>query len=54
MTNLTNVVPPGVVSGAHLTTLYRVAREQGFAFPAVNVVSTNSINAALEAAYQCK
>jgi fructose-bisphosphate aldolase class II len=53
MTNLTNLVPPGVVSGEHLTTLYRVAREQNYAFPAVNVISTNSINAALEAAYQC-
>jgi fructose-bisphosphate aldolase class II len=54
MSNLTNLVPPGVVSGEHLNTLYRVAREQNYAFPAVNVVSTNSINAALEAAYQCK
>jgi fructose-bisphosphate aldolase class II len=54
MTNLTNLVPPGVVSGEHLNTLYRVAREQNYAFPAVNVVNTNSINAALEAAYLCK
>ena len=54
MTNLANLVPPGVVSGEYLDTLYRVAREQNYAFPAVNVVSTNSINAALEAAYQCK
>jgi fructose-bisphosphate aldolase class II len=54
MTNLANLVPPGVVSGEHLNTLYRVAREQNYAFPAVNVVNTNSINAALEAAYLCK
>lgn len=54
MTNLTNLVPPGVVSGEHLNTLYRVAREQNYAFPAVNVVNTNSINAALEAAHLCK
>jgi fructose-bisphosphate aldolase class II len=54
MTNLTSLVPPGVVSGEHLNTLYRVAREQNYAFPAVNVVNTNSINAALEAASQCK
>jgi fructose-bisphosphate aldolase class II len=54
MTNLTNLVPPGVVTGEHLNTLYRVAREHNYAFPAVNVVNTNSINAALEAAYQCK
>jgi fructose-bisphosphate aldolase class II len=54
MINLTNLVPSGVVSGEHLKTLYRVAREKKYAFPAVNVVSTNSINAALEAAYQCQ
>ncbi|MFT5757417.1 MAG: fructose-bisphosphate aldolase class II [Alteromonadaceae bacterium] len=54
MNNLTHLVPAGVVSGEHLTTLYRVAREQNYAIPAVNVISTNSINAALEAAYQCK
>jgi fructose-bisphosphate aldolase class II len=54
MTNLTNLVPAGVVSGEHLNTLYRVAREKNYAIPAVNVISTNSINAALEAAYQCK
>ena len=54
MKQLTSLVPPGVVSGEHLTTMYRAAREQNFAFPAVNVISTNSINAALEAAYQCK
>ncbi|TWX59480.1 class II fructose-bisphosphate aldolase [Colwellia hornerae] len=54
MKNLTHLVPAGVVSGEHLNTLYRVARQQNYAIPAVNVVSTNSINAALEAAYQCK
>lgn len=54
MNNLTNLVPPGVVSGEHLKALYRAAREQNYALPAVNVVSTNSINAALEAAYKCQ
>lgn len=54
MTQLINLVPSGVVSGQHLQTLYRVARENQFAYPAVNVVSTNSINAALEAAHKCK
>lgn len=34
--------------------MYGYARENNFAFPAVNVVSTNSINAALEAAYLCQ
>ena len=54
MTQLINLVPSGVVSGQHLKILYRVARENQFAYPAVNVVSTNSINAALEAAHKCK
>ncbi|TLU65861.1 class II fructose-bisphosphate aldolase [Thalassotalea litorea] len=48
--NLSDIVPAGVVSGEHLETLYRVARENEFAYPAVNVIGTNSINAALEAA----
>ncbi|MGJ8678884.1 class II fructose-bisphosphate aldolase [Paraglaciecola sp.] len=52
MTNLVDLVPAGVVSGKDLDTLYRVARENKFAYPGVNVVSTNSINAALEAAHR--
>ncbi len=52
MTNLVDLVPPGVVSGDDLETLYRVARENQFAYPAVNVVGSNSVNAALEAAYR--
>lgn len=48
--NLLDAVPPGVVSGEALDLLYRIARENKFAYPAVNVVGTHSINAALEAA----
>ncbi len=40
----------GVVTGDDLQTLFRIAKEDGFAIPAVNVVSTLSINAVLEAA----
>lgn len=54
MTNLVTLVPAGVVSGEHLETLYRVARANQFAYPAVNVVNTNSVNAALEAARECQ
>ncbi len=43
-------IKPGIVTGKDLQELYRVARENQFAFPAVNVVGTNSINAVLEAA----
>ncbi len=40
----------GVVTGENLQTLFRIAKEDGFAIPAVNVVSTLSVNAVLEAA----
>jgi fructose-bisphosphate aldolase, class II len=43
-------VKPGVVTGEDVKTVYRIAKENNFALPAVNVVSTNSVNAVLEAA----
>lgn len=50
MTSLKNRVPAGVVTGEHVTTLLKHAKENNFAYPAVNVVGTNSIIATLEAA----
>ncbi len=47
-------VKSGVVTGDDLQKVFQVAKEQSFAMPAVNVVSTDSINAALEAAAQVK
>ncbi|MFV0481646.1 MAG: class II fructose-bisphosphate aldolase [Campylobacteraceae bacterium] len=44
------LVGTGVISGENLNKLFALAKEQGFAIPAVNVVGTDSINAALEAA----
>ncbi len=41
---------PGVVSGSDMQKLFEIAKEQEFALPAVNVVGTNSINAAMESA----
>jgi fructose-bisphosphate aldolase class II len=41
---------PGVVTGDDYQTLLAAAKEGGYALPAVNVVSTNSLNAVLEAA----
>ena len=43
-------VKPGVVTGADVQEVFRIARENGFALPAVNVVGTDSINAVLQAA----
>jgi fructose-bisphosphate aldolase class II len=41
---------PGVQTGDDVTALLNDAKERGYALPAVNVVSTNSINAVLETA----
>lgn len=45
-----DLVEAGVVTGDRVQSLFAVAKENGFAIPAVNVVGTNSINAALESA----
>jgi len=41
---------PGVATGHEVNEIFRIAKENGFALPAVNVVNTNSINSVLEAA----
>jgi fructose-bisphosphate aldolase class II len=45
-----SLIKPGVVTGEALNQLLRIANENDFALPAVNVVGTNSINAVLETA----
>jgi fructose-bisphosphate aldolase class II len=47
---VTSVAGPGVATGRAVTDIYRLAREQGFALPAVNCIGTHSVNAVLEAA----
>jgi fructose-bisphosphate aldolase class II len=49
-TKVLDVVQAGVVTGDDLQKLFKIAKEEGFALPAVNVVSTSSVNAVLEAA----
>ncbi len=49
-TKVLDVVKAGVVTGNDLQKMLKVAKDEGFALPAVNVVSTTSINAVLEAA----
>jgi len=49
MSSLKEQISAGVVTGDDLTTLFDIAKSQGYALPAVNVVSTSSINAVLEA-----
>jgi len=48
-TKVLDVVDAGVVTGDDLQTLFKIAKEEGFALPAVNVVSTSSVNAVMEA-----
>jgi fructose-bisphosphate aldolase class II len=49
-----DIVKPGVLFGEDVQKVYEHAKKEGFAIPAVNVVSTDSINAVLEAAAQVK
>lgn len=54
MSNLGHLIPAGVVSGADLRTLYAHAKANGYAIPAVNIIGSHSLNAALEAASKVK
>ena len=45
-----DILPSGVLSGDDVQTLFSIAKNEGFAIPAVNVVGTSSVNATLEAA----
>ncbi len=45
---------PGIVFGTALTDLYQDAKENGYALPAVNVISSSSVNAVLETAKKLK
>ncbi len=47
---ISDILKPGVVSGSDMQKLFSIAKEEQFALPAVNVVGTNSVNAALESA----
>ena len=50
MTRISDKIAPGVATGNDLQFIFKIAKEQHFAIPAVNVVGTNSINAVMEAA----
>lgn len=50
MSKVFDKVKPGVVSGSDLQAVFEIAKENGFALPAVNVVGSDSINAVMEAA----
>ena len=43
-------IKPGVATGKEVQEIFKLAKEKGFALPAVNVVGSNTINGALETA----
>ncbi len=43
-------IKPGVATGREVQDIFKLAKEKGFALPAVNVIGSNSINAVLETA----
>ena len=50
MGKISDAVKAGVVTGADLQFVFKVAKESGFAIPAVNVVGSSTVNAVMEAA----
>lgn len=50
MSKVFDTLKPGVISGNDLQKVFAIAREEGFAIPAVNAVGTDSINAVMQAA----
>lgn len=51
---LADIVPSGVIYGADVVKVYKYAQEHQFAIPAVNVTSSSTANAALQAARDIK
>lgn len=43
-------IKPGVATGEAVQELFKLAKDKGFALPAVNVIGTNSMNAVMETA----
>jgi fructose-bisphosphate aldolase class II len=44
------MIKPGVATGKEVQEIFNLAKEKGFAIPAVNVVGSSTINAVLETA----
>lgn len=52
--SILDIVEAGVITGKDLQAVFQIAKQNSFAIPAVNVVGSSSINAALEAAAKAK
>lgn len=49
-TKISDIIKPGVVTGDDVQKVFQIARDNGFALPAVNCVNTDTINAVIETA----
>ena len=47
---MSHSIKPGVATGYEVQDIFKLAKEKGFALPAVNVIGSNSINGVLETA----
>ncbi|WP_372919940.1 class II fructose-bisphosphate aldolase [Salegentibacter sp.] len=47
---MSHKIKPGVATGKEVQEIFKLAKEKGFALPAVNVIGSSSINAVLETA----
>ena len=47
---MSHSIKPGVASGNEVQKIFKLAKEKGFALPAVNVIGSNTINSVLETA----
>ena len=47
---ISSKVAPGVATGDSVQEIFRIAKQEGFAIPAVNAVGTDSVNAIMQAA----
>jgi len=50
MSKISDKINPGVATGDDVQYIFKIAKEKGFALPAVNVVGSDSVNAVMEAA----
>ena len=51
---MSHSIKPGVATGDEVQAIFKLAKEKGFALPAVNVTSSSTINAVLETAAKLK
>jgi fructose-bisphosphate aldolase class II len=54
MGKISENIKPGVITGSDLQFIFKVAQENNFAMPAVNVVGSSSVNAVMEASVKAK